>query len=258
MDVRTQNRRFGRPELTAEAKAAIVARVRAALEFEPRINLHRFPLAFKVLDDGTLLLEGDVEDIAAKKIALKLAASVPGTAGIVDRLGVAPARRMSDGQIRDHVRDALLEEPALVHCAITAHGDRSLAPVRGAVPRGPCVLEIEVRDGVVTLNGQVDSLAAKRLARVLAWWIPGVRDVVNGIEVVPEQADSDDEISDAVRIALETDPLVNADGIRVATENAAVTLTGAVADEQQRRSAEADAWYVFSVNIVLNQLELAG
>ncbi|MFL5353464.1 BON domain-containing protein [Archangium sp.] len=35
-------------------------------------------------------------------------------------------------------------------------------------------------DGVVTLDGDINSLAARRLAGVPAWWVPGVRDVVHG------------------------------------------------------------------------------
>jgi osmotically-inducible protein OsmY len=47
-----------------------------------------------------------------------------------------------------------------------------------------------VVDGdVVTLNGQVPSLSHKRLAGVLAWWVPGVRDVVDGLAVEPTQSD---------------------------------------------------------------------
>jgi osmotically-inducible protein OsmY len=42
---------------------------------------------------------------------------------------------------------------------------------------------VEVKDGVVTLNGEVPSLTHKRLAGVLAWWVPGVKSVVNRVEV---------------------------------------------------------------------------
>jgi len=35
------------------------------------------------------------------------------------------------------------------------------------------------------LNGRVSGLPSKRLAGVLAWRVPGVRDVVNGIELDP-------------------------------------------------------------------------
>ncbi|NIO09735.1 MAG: BON domain-containing protein, partial [Deltaproteobacteria bacterium] len=36
-------------------------------------------------------------------------------------------------------------------------------------------IEIEVENGVVVLNGHVPSMSHKRLAGVLAWWVPGSR-----------------------------------------------------------------------------------
>ena len=111
-----------------------------------------------------------------------------------------------------------------------------------------------MRQGVVTLDGEVPSLCHKRLAGVLAWWVPGTRDVVNGLEVAPPEEDSDGEITDAVRTALEKDPLLDADGIRVGTRGAVVTLGGVVPSEPQREMAEADAWFVFGVDEVVNRI----
>jgi hypothetical protein len=82
--------------------------VHAALEPEQRVELHRYPPRIGLDEDGALVLEGEAENIAAKKLALGLAASVPGVTGIIDRVWVVPAQRMGDEQIRDHVRDALL------------------------------------------------------------------------------------------------------------------------------------------------------
>jgi osmotically-inducible protein OsmY len=233
----------------------IAARVRSRLEFEPRVNLHRYPVRIEISSDGTVALEGDVESIAAKKIALRLAASEPGVTGIVDRLRVVPVRPMGDGEIRDHVRDALVGEPALSECAIAIREDDRLKTIRAGEEPVHKRLEIEVRDRVVTLNGVVDSLAQKRIAGLLAWWVPGARDVVNGIGVWPPQDDSDDEIRDAVRFALEKDPLVNAPQVRTRVKDAAVTLEGIVANDQESAAAEADAWHTFGVDRVYNRLE---
>jgi osmotically-inducible protein OsmY len=117
-------------------------------------------------------------------------------------------------------------------------------------------LDGAVEEGVVTLNGQVPSLSHKRLAGILAWWIPGTRDVVNGIEVVPDEIDSDDEITDAVRLAFEKDRLVDESQIRVRTRGRVVTLEGAVGTSEIREMAELDAWYVFGVDGVVNRLEV--
>jgi osmotically-inducible protein OsmY len=231
----------------------ILKAVRAAFEHEPRLNLHRYPVHVAV-SDGDLVLESEVETIAAKKLALELAAAVPGVSGIVDRLRVVPAQPMGDGAIGDHVRDALLQEPVFENCRIGVWDKGRLETYRDPGPNVAGVIEVAVAEGVVTLNGQVPSLSHKRLAGVLAWWVPGSRDVVNGLDVVPPEEDSDDEITDAVRLVLEKDPFVNADQIRVLTTNSVVTLEGLVANDTERDMAEFDAWYVFGVDRVINKL----
>jgi osmotically-inducible protein OsmY len=231
----------------------ILTAVRAALEHEPRINLHQYPVHI-AWSDGSLLLDGEVEDIIAKKLALELAAAVPGVAGIIDRLRVAPAQRMGDGAIRDHVRSALLQEPALETCVIQVRDGQKLIVDREPSQKFDGVIEVLVEDGVVTLDGQVLSLSHKRLAGVLAWWVPGSRDVVNALEIMPPQEDNDDEITDAVRLVLEKNPFVDASHIHVSTANAIVTLEGIVANETEKRMAEFDVWYIFAVDKVINKI----
>ncbi len=235
---------------------AIVARVRARLEFERCVDPHRFPLRIESSPDGGLVLEGDVKNIAAKKIALRLAGSEPGVSGVIDRLRVVPVRAMGDGEIRDHVLDALVGEPALTECAVAIREGERIKAIRESEEPARKRLEIEIRDGVITLNGVVDSLAHKRIAGLLAWWVPGTRDVVNGIEVSPVQEDSDDEVRDAVRFALEKDPLVNAVQVRTKVKDAVVTLEGIVANDQESDAAEADVWYIFGVDSVRNRLKV--
>lgn len=233
---------------------ALIREVRAALERDPRVNLHRCPIAVACETDGTIVLEGETESIAAKKIALELTAAVPGCAGIADRLRVKPSVQMGDGAIRDRVRDSLLEEQSLARYAIyTRNGDSPKLVRESAAPRGDYI-EVAVEAGVVTLNGQVESLSHKRLAGVLAWWVPGTRDLVNGLDVEPPEEDSDDEIRDAVRAVLEKDRLVRSDSIRVSSSNAVVTLDGAAVNTRQAAMAEADAWYIFGVDGVINHL----
>jgi osmotically-inducible protein OsmY len=236
--------------------AEILKEVGAALERESLINIHRYPIGME-FSDGAMTLTGEVASVAAKKLALELAAAITGVSGIVDRLRVEPAERMEDGVICDHIRDALLQEQALLNCGIRARARENWETVREA-PFDPAgIIEVEVADGVVTLNGQVGSLSHKRLAGVLAWWVPGSRDVINGLEVVPPEADNDDEVVDALRLVLEKDPFVNAAQIRVSCRNYTVTLDGLVVNEQEREVVEADAWYLFRVDRVINRLEVA-
>jgi hypothetical protein len=159
---------------------SVLDAVRRHLDAARRVDVSHHPIALS-LDRGVLLMEGELADLGAKKIALECAASVPGVEHIVDRLRVAPARRMGDAEIRDHVRALLLDEPTLQPIAravpAPASGERRPDIVLGT-------MGISVDEGVVTLDGIVPSIAHKRLAGVLAWWVPGVRDVVNGLEVV--------------------------------------------------------------------------
>lgn len=226
----------------------------ALLEKEPRINVHRF----KVRSDyngGVVTLDGEVGDVAAKKIALELAAGMPGVKGIVDRLRVEPSEAMEDGEIRDHVCRSLLAEGAFRECGVRFLESGSWEVLRVRSDESAGNLDVEVTDGVVTLNGSVGSLSHMRLAGVLAWWVPGSRDVVNGLEVSPPEEDSDDEVIDAVRMVLEKDPFVRADQIRVGCRDYRVTLEGVVPKPLEKVMAEADAWYVFRVADVVNRLE---
>lgn len=228
--------------------------VRAALRSEARVHAAEHPISL-AFEGGTLTLEGEVADVAAKKLALERAAAVPGVAQIVDRLHVTPAERQEDGLIRNLVRDALIAEPAFAEISIGAWNKGALEMVR-RVDKAPGTIELRVENGVVTLAGDVPGLDYKRLAGVLAWWVPGSRDVINGLGVTPPEQDSDAAMTEAVRLVLEKDPFVNPDQIRVSTKGSVVTLEGLLPTESEREMAEYDAWYVFGVDKVVNRIEI--
>jgi osmotically-inducible protein OsmY len=234
----------------------IVRHVRGALESDARACFHRNPFEVKCEADGTVILEGEAENIAAKKVALELAASIPGCIGILDRLRVKPSTPMGDGAIRDAVRDAVLEEQALDQCAVKLRDGSAVKLIRESAGSRGDYLELAVADGIVTFNGQVESLSHKRLAGLLAWWVPGTRDVINGVDVEPPQEDTDDEITDVIKAVLEKDRLIESSSIGVTTRNAIVTLEGSVPNQRQSQMAEADAWYIFGIDGVNNQLKI--
>jgi osmotically-inducible protein OsmY len=234
---------------------AIVRKVQGLLEHEPRVNLHRYPIKID-LADGAVVLEGDVESIAAKKLALELAASVGEIRGVVDRLRVAPSERRGDGAIRDSLCGFLLRDPELRNCTIRVRAKGRVETLRDVRGERAGEIEVAIEDGVITLEGAVISLSHKRIAGVLAWWTPGCRDVVNSLDVVPPEEDNDDEVVDALRLVLETDPLVQADQITARCRNYVVTLEGYVRNEEERRRAELDAWALFAVDDVVNRIEV--
>lgn len=236
-------------------KEAVIKDVMAALEREPKVDFHHYPIAVD-FDAGILTLEGNVKDIAAKKLALETGGAVATVTGIVDRLKVVAAEHMTDEVILEHVRDALLQEPALSNCALRLRlADRQLV-MREPPTDSKAVVEVAVHNGNVLLEGEVPSLSHKRLAGVLAWWVPGTQNVLNCLMVEPPEEDSDDEMTDALRLVLEKDPFVNADQIRIRARDRVVTLEGLVSNETESEIAEHDAWYVFGVDKVVNRLEL--
>ncbi len=233
----------------------IVKQVRAALENEPRINVHRHPVRVAVASEA-VVLEGEVGSIAAKKRAMRLSAAVDGVRGVVDRLHVAPAEHRGDGEIRDALTGLLLGELELRDCAMRVRVKGAMETLRDVPSRSAGAIELAIDDGVVTLEGTVISLSHKRLVGVLAWWAPGSRDVINSLEVVPPEEDNDGEIIDALGLVYEVDPVVRHDMINISCHDGVVTLSGAVATEAERARAEFDAWALFAVDEVDNRMEV--
>jgi osmotically-inducible protein OsmY len=232
----------------------VLEAVRSAMRSEPRIHAVDGPIHL-AFSNGELTMEGEVDHISGKKLALEAAAGVPDVSRIIDRLHVRPPTPMGDGDIRDRVRNALLEEISLASCTIRVWV-KGQPEIAREPPGATGSIEIRVEDGVVTLDGDVTGLGQKRMAGVLAWWVPGSRDVIDGIGVTPPEQDSEAAITDAVLQILEKDPFVDANSIQVHTRRAVVTLDGTVPREAERKLAEDDAWYVFGVDKVVNRLSV--
>jgi osmotically-inducible protein OsmY len=240
-----------------EDRLELLAKVRATLRSEPLLGPSFHLRDLRIEPDGALVLDGEVPSVAAKKLALEhVAAAVPSATCIVDRLHVKPAVHMTDKEIRIHVRNALIADPALRALEIWVVEDGEPQLFRGAPEKPLGRINVEVTDGVVILNGHVPGLTSKRVAGVTAWWVPGVRDVFNGIEVDPPEEDSPELIAEAVRAVLEMDPLVNASQINVGIHGTQVRLTGLVRTEAEAQAAERDAWCVFGVDTVINHIKV--
>jgi osmotically-inducible protein OsmY len=214
---------------TTDAEA--VKKLRAALTERLHLDLESNPIDIKI-EDEAVVIEGTVDDIAIKKRAVLLAMGIDGVDGVVDRLRVRPSSTMSDAEIERHITDAFDEENTLARLG----------------------LEVEVNDGVVDLEGSVPSLTHKRLAGVLAWWIPGSVDVINSLVVTPDEEDGDGELTDGVLTVLEKDHLVNSGSVSVASRDWVVTLFGTAGCDIEKKAIEHDAWYVWGVNEVVNNI----
>ena len=120
----------------------------------------------------------------------------------------------------------------------------------------PNEIGVAVKDGVVTLTGWVDSYLKKLAAEEDAYHVPGVKAVVNDIEVrLPGSAQrTDPDLAKAVLDALKWDAGIPTDKIQVTVDHGWVTLKGEVEYYFQKRDAERAVERLSGVRGVTNLL----
>ena len=120
----------------------------------------------------------------------------------------------------------------------------------------PNEIGVAAKDGVVTLTGWVDSYLKKLAAEEDAYHVPGVKAVVNDIEVrLPGSAQrSDPDLAKAVLDALKWDAGIPTDKIKVTVDHGWVTLKGEVEYYFQKRDAERAVERLSGVRGVTNLL----
>ncbi len=113
------------------------------------------------MQDGTVTLSGTVLSLSHRRFAEVLAWWAAGCESVVNLLHVVPPEQETDGELADAVLMVLEKDP-LVH-----------------QPQN----HITAEQGTVTLEGYLASDEERRLAVLDAWYVPGVHDVVDRIQV---------------------------------------------------------------------------
>lgn len=244
------------PDSGAETESeALLGRIAAALDAEPMLDASRRSLCLMVTSNGEVTLEGEVDSLEARARALEIAQQFADVRRVVDKLVLRAPIAMSDGEMRDAFCREILGEIAFEDCRILACAEGTEDLARDpAAPRGTVIAHID--NAVITLEGEAPSLVHARLAGTIAWWVPGTRAVRNYLRVIPPEEDSDEEISDAVRVVLDKEPLVDAGQLRITTANGEVALAGTLPSSAQRDIAVRDAWYVAGVRRVVDNISV--
>jgi osmotically-inducible protein OsmY len=117
---------------------------------------------------------------------------------------------------------------------------------------------VNVKKGVVTMTGTVNSYAKKQAAQKTAHSVPGVLDVANDIEVkvTGSLRRTDSEIARAIRHALEWDVLVPSYKIHSTVTSGWVTLEGDVEYYSERIGAERTVTRLTGVRGVTNEIKV--
>ena len=211
--------------------------VKAALCSSPRTS--GFARSIDVgAQDGLVVLRGEVRRLSERGAAEVVARNLPGVTDVRNTLLVASEDR-TDEEVHRTVFDAFIQDPYL---------DERL-------------IQVSVRDGVVTLEGEVESLTHRRLAGGITWWVRGVRGVVNRLrtrELTTQELESNDDLlAAAIETLLDKDPLVDESEVTVIVRDGVAELIGTVCGPVERDAAEEDAWATLGVKDVRNELEIA-
>ena len=121
-------------------------------------------------------------------------------------------------------------------------------------------INVDTKNGVVSLRGKVASADEKKAAEDVAKGIDGVTDVKNQLQVVAasqrKAVDAkDDDITKAVKSRLSKDARLKGSNVDVRADKGVVTLTGEVKDLGARARASEVARGVVGVRAVKNELK---
>jgi osmotically-inducible protein OsmY len=116
-------------------------------------------------------------------------------------------------------------------------------------------IDVTVKNGKVTLQGEVDWEYQRRAAVNTVRDVTGVRDVIDLI-TVKQPSVSPSEIKEAIERALVRSAEIDADRIQVHVEDGHVRLTGTVRSYAEKLEAAAAAWRAKGVTRVTNDIEV--
>lgn len=170
--------------------------------------------------NGIVTVSGDVTDLLAKQRTTRVAETVRGVRSVVNRIKVDPVFDRSGRELSNAVNAALLYDAATDSYDINVTANA---------------------EGHVTLNGSVDSWAARSLAGTVAKGVNGVTSISNKIRVKSRSTRPDDEIKPEIKSRLHWDAMVDDGQIDVEVDDGKVTLSGTVGSAAEKRRAEDDA-----------------
>lgn len=165
---------------------------------------------------GIVTLQGNVNRGSERALAAETALRTQGARAVVNRLVVTAS---TAANLADEIRTTLQSESrrAFANVSVAENGTR------------------------VSLTGYVQRPEEKELAERAAWFVGGVTDVDNHIQVRPGFERSDQAIAEDVARSLRSDPYVGAQRIDFSVEHGRVQLSGRVESVFEKRRARARA-----------------
>lgn len=170
--------------------------------------------------EGVVTLYGTAPTFEAKERAEFISQGIRGVKSVENRIKVQPVER-TDAQIRDDVMAALAANAVMSEAARGIHA--------------------QVKDGVVTLTGDVSSWQASEMAARCAEDVRGVRELRNDCKVALKAKPTDEEIAGQIQRRIGNDAGLWGSHVRADVRDGAVTLSGDVGSAAARARAIRDA-----------------
>ena len=202
------------------------------LEWEPSIDAREIGVSVK---DGVATLSGFVHSFLEKIDAERAAKRVVGVVGLANDIEVRPRDQRTDGEIAQAAVEALKHYTS--------------------IPQGK--VRPVVKNGVVTLEGEVEWQFQREAALAAVRGLRGVKYVTDQIALKPTARPSPSDIKTKIEEALKRSAQVDARKVTVAMTDGTVTLKGSVRSYWEREEAETAAWAAPGVTRVDNRIEVA-
>ncbi|WP_083492836.1 BON domain-containing protein [Lyngbya aestuarii] len=248
-----------RTEIVPELKdTAIRDAVQDALLYDPRVAAFNLNVA---VDEGAVTLSGTVDNLKAKRAAAQDARNTTGVWRVESNINVQPQTELTDNEIVEKIITRLQRDPYVNRQEIG----------------------VTVEEGIVRLNGSVESYFEKWQAGDVAALAQGVTGVINQLEVdynlpaeetsfydwdpITEDYDynydnsvfsdrSDEALATAIDAQLLWSPFVDEQQVEVSVDDGVARLTGTVDSWYEYAQATEEAYEGGAVT-VMNNLEVS-
>jgi len=202
------------------------------LKWEPAVNAAHIGVSAK---DGVISLNGHVSSYGEKYAAVQAAERVYGVKAVANELEV---RLVGDTKRTD--------EDIAAACVSALEANYSVPDPK---------ITAVVRDGWVTLDGEVEWRYQKDAAERSIRDLTGVKGVANNVKIKPRVSASD--VKSKIDAALKRSAEIDARRIGVETRDGKVILHGNVRSWAEREEAQHAAWRAPGVTAVENDIRIA-